>query len=258
MKKGLRILLGIVIVLVLLGVLAFFFVGSIVKAGVEKVGPRVAGVPVHLDSAQLSILGGSGKLKGFVLGNPEGFKTPEAMRVGTIDLAVAPKSIFADKKVVRHIRVEAPELTYETDLKGSNLGKLLENVKGSASQDQAATNKNEQATKTKLQVDEFLITGAIVHVSVNAAMLGGQSASVTLPEIRLTNLGQGPDGITPAELSSKVLSAVLDATTKAVAENVGKVTEGVSEATKALGTTASDQLKKAGSGVSDLLKKKKP
>jgi uncharacterized protein involved in outer membrane biogenesis len=247
-KRIVRILLGLVLLLVIIVVVAFVFIGTIVKTGVEKVGPRVAKVPMKLDSANISVFGGSGTLKGFVIGNPEGYKTPEAIKVGTVSVSIAPASILQAKKHVRSIKVEGPEITYETDLKGSNLGKILDNVSGSAEQDQKAPTKDQQTSKTKLQVDEFIITGGKVHVA--AAMLG--STTVPLPEIHLTKLGEGPDGITPAELSKRVLSAVLDATTKAVAENAGKIPD----AGKALGTGASDQLKKAGSGISDLFKKK--
>ena len=247
-KRIVRLLLGLVLVLVVVAVLAIVFIGTIVKTGVEKVGPRVAKVPVKLDSANISVFGGNGTLKGFVIGNPEGYKTTEAIKVGTVAVSIAPASVLKEKKHVRSIKVEGPEITYETDLKGSNLGKILDNVSGSAEQDQKAPTKDQQTSKTKLQVDEFIISGGKVHVA--ASMLG--SATVPLPTIQLTKLGEGPDGITPAELSKRVLSAVLDATTKAVAENAGKIPD----AGKALGTGASDQLKKAGSGISDLLKKK--
>lgn len=247
-KRIVRILLGLGLVAIVVAVLAIVFLGAIVKTGVEQVGPRVAKVPVKLDSAKISVFGGSGTLNGFVIGNPEGYKTPEAIKVGTVSVSIAPASLLQEKKHVRSIRVEAPEITYETDLKGSNLGKLLDNVSGSAEQDQKAPTKKEQTSKTKLQVDDFLISGGKVHVS--ATMVG--SATVPLPEIHLTKLGEGPDGITPAELSQRVLKAVLDATVKAVAENAGKLPD----AGKALGTGASDQLKKAGSGISDLFKKK--
>lgn len=248
MKKIVRILLGLVLVLVLVGVLAFLFIGTIVKAGVERVGPRVAKVPVTLDGATISLFNGNGELKGFVIGNPEGFKSPEAIKVGSVAIALVPKTILADKVVIRSIKIVAPEITYETDLKGSNLGKILDNVGGSAEQDEKAPTKKEQTTKTKLQVDDIVITGGKVHVA--AALLG--STTVPLPEIHLTNLGQGPDGITPAELSKQVLKAVLDATVKAVVANAGKLPD----AGKALGTGAVDQLKKGGSGIGDLFKKK--
>jgi uncharacterized protein involved in outer membrane biogenesis len=247
-KRFVRILIGLVIIAVVVGAAAIFFLGAIVKAGVEKVGPRVAKVPVKLDGATISLFNGHGKLKGFVVGNPEGYKSSEAIKVDSVAVDLVPRSVLADKVVIRSIKIVAPEITYETDLKGSNLQKILDNVGGSAAQDEQAPTKEQQTTKTKLQVDELLITGGKVHVA--AALVG--SATVPLPEIHLKDLGQGPDGITPAELSKKVLNAVLDATTKAVMANASNLPD----AGKALGTGAVDQLKKAGSGVSDLFKKK--
>jgi uncharacterized protein involved in outer membrane biogenesis len=251
MKKLIRILLVLVILLVVVGVASIFFIGAIVKAGVEKVGPIVAKVPVKLDNAKISLLGGSGQLKGFVIGNPDGFKSAQAIKVGTVSLSLVPSSVLKDKVVIHQIKVESPEITYETDLKGSNLQKILENVQGSAKQDEKAPTKKEQTTKTKLQVDDFVITGA--QVTVAASMLGGQGATIPLPEIHLTNLGTGADGITPAELSQKVLSAVLDATVKAVTENVTKLGKGATDAAGAAATSAIDKLKKS----TDLFKTKK-
>jgi uncharacterized protein involved in outer membrane biogenesis len=247
-KRIVQILLGLVALAVVALILTFIFLGTIVKSGVEKVGPMVTKTPVQLDSANISVFGGSGRLKGFVLGNPEGFRSSNAISVGSVELAVAPASLLGEKKHIRVIKIEGPEITYEAGLSGSNLGKLLENVNGSAEQDKKAPSKEQQTTKTKLQVDELVVTGGKVHVV--ASVLGG--TTVPLPEIRLTELGQGADGITPAELADKVLTAVVNATTKAVAANAGKI----EDAGKALGTSATDQLKKAGSGVSDLFKKK--
>jgi len=251
MKKLIRILLGLVVVLVVLAVIGILFIGGIVKAGVEKVGPRVAKVPVKLDAATIAVFGGSGTLKGLVVGNPPEYtKTPQAFKVGSVSLSLVPSTILKSKVVIRQIKVEQPEIAYEADLKGSNLGKLLDNVKGSASQDEKAPTKDQQTTKTKLQVDDFAIIGA--RVTVATSLLGGQSGTLPLPEIHLSNLGTGPEGITPAELSEKVLSAILNATTKAVAENVSKLSGGA----KALESGAVDQLKKGAGGVSDLFKKK--
>ena len=51
------------------------------------------------------------------------------------------------------------------------------------------------------QVDEFVISGA--KLNVTASVLGGSSVTLPLPEIRLANLGQNPEGITAAELHSE-------------------------------------------------------
>src|SRR6266700_173597 len=106
MKTVIRILLGIVILLVVIAVAAVLFIGMIVKAGVEKVGPRVAKVPVTLDGAKISVFGGSGELKGFVLGNPEGYKSAQAIKVGSMALSLVPSSVLKNKVIIHQIKVD--------------------------------------------------------------------------------------------------------------------------------------------------------
>src|SRR6266567_1769011 len=104
MKK--LIIRGVVALLVLLVVavgLSIYFLGSIVKKGVETVGPQITGTEIKLDSATLSLLSGSGKLKGLLVGNPAGFKTESAIKVGAVSVGIAPGSIFSDKVHVTQI-----------------------------------------------------------------------------------------------------------------------------------------------------------
>src|SRR5213593_604000 len=101
MKKiVIRILLALVILLVLAVVAVGLLLDGAVKRGVETGGPLRTKVAVKLDSVSLSILSGSGKMKGLVVGNPEGFKTPNAIQVGTASVSVSPSSVFSDKIVV--------------------------------------------------------------------------------------------------------------------------------------------------------------
>src|SRR5438445_13352703 len=140
MKK--LIIRGIVVLLVLLVLaigVSIYFLGSIVKKGVETVGRQITKTEIRLDSATLSLLSGSGKLKGLLVGNPQGFKAASAIKVGAVSVGVAPGSVFSDKVHVKEIRVQAPEITFEGGLKGNNLSKLLDNV-------QAATGGSEKTS----------------------------------------------------------------------------------------------------------------
>jgi hypothetical protein len=81
MKKLLvRIAIGLVVLIVLVALGIHFFLDSAVKKGVETLGPKMTKVDVKLDSVSISLLSGSGKIKGLVVGNPEGYKTPHAIR----------------------------------------------------------------------------------------------------------------------------------------------------------------------------------
>jgi hypothetical protein len=177
-----------------------YWLGSVVKRGVESVGSHVAKTDVKLDGATLLLVTGAGTLSGLVVSNPQGFKAESAMTVGSISIAVAPATVFADKVWVREVSVLAPEITFEKGLGASNLARLLDNV-------QTATGGSRPSRK--LQVDDLLISDG--QITFGTAM-------VPLPQIHLTNLGNGPEGITAEELTSKVLTEILQEAIKALAK----------------------------------------
>jgi len=250
MKKVVKILLVLFALLIVALVVAFFSLDRIVKKGVETVGPSVAKVDVKLNNAKLSPFSGSGELKGLIVGNPPGFKTPSAIQVGSVGVKVDPGSVMSDKIVVRSVNVKAPEITFEGGPGGNNLSKILENVQGTEEKP-PATKEEHKGTTKKLQVDDFVISGGKIHVS--ATMLGGKAATMPLPEIHLTNLGQGPEGITPAELTKRVLKEILDGTLKSVSTGVGTMGKEALESVKGAGTGT---VEKATKGIGDLFKKK--
>ncbi len=241
-----------VVILAILGLVAAgLYLDTAIKRGIETVGPTLTKVDVRLDSVNLSLLSGGGKLTGLFVGNPSGYKTPSAIQVGDASLAIAPGSIFSSKVVIRSINVRSPEITLETDLKENNLSKIvanLESATGASSSSGASTDK--KAGK-KLQVDDFLITGGKIHVTVTA--LGGQSATVPLPEIHLSSLGQGPDGITAAELTKLVLQAVEREAVQVAARSVTDLS--AANLTKGLGKTANGAATSVIKGLGGLFKK---
>lgn len=247
-------ILAIVCLIVLVVALALSL-GSIVKKGVETVGPQITKTEMKLDSAVISILSGSGTLKGFLLGNPEGFKTPSAIQAGEVSLGIKPGSVLSDKIQVTHIRVINPQITFEGTLgTQNNLSKILENVEAASGGSSKGTNQPAPASSgasQKLQVDDFLITGAKVNASMT--MLAGKAYTVVIPDIHFTALGTGPDGITAAELTRRVLNEVTAATLKALEKNMGDITKG---ATDVLSKEATNALDKATKSVGDLFNKK--
>jgi hypothetical protein len=254
MKKLLiKVLIGL-LVLVIVAILAIgFFLDSAVKRGVETVGPMLTQVEVKLDGVNLSLLSGSGTIKGLRVGNPDGYKTPTAINVGTASLAVQPGSVLGDKIIIKSIIVQAPEITFETDLKGNNLSKILANVEAATggSGKQPAETKPSGGASKKLQVDDFLISGGKINVSVTA--LGGKSMTVPLPDIHLTALGTGPEGITAGELTKVVLKEIEKSAVQASSAAVADLSKQADALAKDLGKAATD---KATKSIGDLFKKK--
>ncbi|MFN7138479.1 MAG: hypothetical protein ACK4UN_03980, partial [Limisphaerales bacterium] len=170
MKKLIRI--GILLaVLVVVGAVALFFsLNSIVKASFEKVGPLVTKTEVKLERANLSPFSGNGELHGLVVGNPPGYQTPSAIKVKVIDINLDLNSVPSDVVLVKSVVIEAPEITFEGSLTGSNIKKLLENISAVAASDTAGTSKPAEGGK-KLKIESLTIRNAKVNMSMKG--LGG-------------------------------------------------------------------------------------
>jgi hypothetical protein len=242
-------------------VAAHFFLDGAIKKSVETFGPEFTKVSVKLDSANVILFSGSGSIKGLVVGNPEPYKSPTSISLGVASLAIDPASLISDKIVINSINIQSPEVTFETDLKGNNLNKILANVQAATGGDQKsapADKSMSSGSSKKLQVNDFLMKGGKIHVTVTS--LGGRSTSVPLPEIHLKNLGTGPDGITAAELTklvigeieSKAVTAAEPVVNDLIKEGATVITKDLGKAANGAATNAADKITK---GIGNLFKK---
>lgn len=248
-----KILLRVLIVLVVLVAAAVLVVGlfldSIVKKGVETVGPQITKVDVKLNSVSLSLFSGSGTIKGLVVGNPEGYKAPQAISIGLASMAVSPGSLLSDKIVVRSLRLESPEITFEGGPVKNNLKQILDNVNASTGGETSSEETKSTKPGKKIEVDDFVITGAKVHV-------GTGGTTLSLPEIHLTDLGKGSDGITAGDLTKRVLNELISKTLSTVAGSAGHLGKEATKAAESAGKNAAEAVGNATKGLKDLFKKK--
>ena len=221
---------------------------SLIKEGVETLGPEATGAPVTVDAVSISLLGGGAKLTGLKVGNPRGYKTPSAMKVGRASVVIRAASLLADKLHIRSFELDSPEVTLEASLAGSNLSAIMANI-------EAYVQKTRDRTKPsrKLQVDRLAVTGAKLNMGV--PLSGGKTIAVTLPDIQLADLGAGPEGITGAELAQRVFREILNAATRAASGTVGRGAEALGSVVQGAGKKAGDALDQAAQGLGSLLKK---
>ena len=256
-KLVVRLIILLLLLLVIAAIGVHLFLDGAVKRAVETFGPKLTKVDVKLEAVNVSLLSGSGKITGLLVGNPEGYKSPSAIRVGMASVALKPASLLSDKIVVQTINLQGPEVTFETDLTQNNLSKILANLKetsggGRGAKEPAPAQEGKPAKK--LQVDDFLVTGGKIHVVVSA--LSGKSANVPLPEIHLKDLGKDAGGITPADLTMKAFEALEAAAVKAAASAVLDLQKGAVILSNDAGKTASNTVNKATKSIGDLFKKK--
>lgn len=260
MKKPLIVVTTVIVLVTFVGALLIWsYLDDWVASGVRTLGPKITQTKVDVDSVKLSPSTGTGTIKGFVVGNPAPYQEPFAFRLGEGTLSVDPASLTGNKVVVKSIQLNGPEITFEGGLQDNNLKRLLANMDSFTSSEKSQPSASSGSSK-KLQVDEISVNDAKVHVKLTGvAALAGAGTTVVIPNVRITGLGTGPDGITPAEVSRRILDEVVKQVGPAVAAKVGGLNPATVEAIKgAAAKSAGDALGGAASqGLDTLLKKKK-
>jgi uncharacterized protein involved in outer membrane biogenesis len=248
MKKWiLRIILASGTVAVLAVFAAFYFLNDLVKGGVETVGPQLTKGEMRLAKANLSPFSGKAQLSGLFVGNPQGWKTDSAIKVGDIQMALDVRSALSDVVVIESIQIDGPEITYEGGLGGSNIGKILENIEAFAGGSGDKTAAPSSSSSKKFRVKDIQIRGAKVHLSTAGL---GKAITVPLAELRLQNIGTDGEGVTAAQLSRDILKPLLASVTQAAAESAANISGQLKDATK-----ATEQINKTTRGITDLFKK---
>ena len=218
-----KILIAGVVGVVAIAAIAFFTLsnlGPIVKKTVNTVGPKVTKTNVSVADVGVSLFGGSATIKDFFLGNPKGFKSAQAMKVGSVSVDIDEKTITANPVVIHKIEIIAPEITYEKKSGTDNFQTLLKNIRGSAKSEKKAQGK---ASAKDGQGKKVVINNVIVKngkVNLTMAALGGKEISAPLPDIHLKDIGKDNQGATPAEAFEKIFSTLYSSIT---AESVTQV-----------------------------------
>jgi hypothetical protein len=245
--KKLLIILGSLLALMLIGgVIASFFLGSIVTKGVNTFAPKVTGTPVTLESASISPFTGSGTLNGLVVGNTPAWKSPKAFSFAKVHVSVAPLSLVGDRIIVKEVLIDGPEFVYETNFVRDNIKDLLANIDKFTREmigETPATPAEQPAPAggkpLKFEVKKFRLQNVKVTVGV-----GGAALTLPLPPITLTDLGTAEGGITPDQIATKVLTNVLGEITTAVGDSLLKGGNKGGEATTNAAKAATEGLKK--------------
>ncbi len=229
LKKMIGKVISLIVLLVIVGVLLVVLSpAKMIRKGVTAYGPKMTQTSIELSEIDVSWFSGKGTLKGVVIGNPEGYKADSAIEVPVATVAIRPTTMFKKKLVIKSIEMDGPFITYEGKLSGSNLNKIQENIDEFVDNIKGLTGKSGDESKPsggkKLQVDEIVIRNAKVKLALT--VLGGKGTSVNLPELRLTGLGQGEEGVTGPEVLKAVWNAVVKATTEKVTGIAGGIGEG--------------------------------
>lgn len=242
MKKALLVLgLGGLIVLIALYIGVAYFLGSIVKTGVNSLGPKLTQSKVELVGATLSPLTGSGTLSGLTVGNPAGWSDGNAFSLGKVHVDVEPLSIFGDHVVINEIIIDEPVFNYETKIVASNIKDLLKNIEKFTGGG-GKTAETKEGKPIRFVVKKFRLTNAKATLG-----LGATAVPVPLPPASLDNIGVDRGGITADQLASEIMTSVLGSIVSGTANALGQIGS-------ASGSMTVEQVKEAAKNAGDAIK----
>jgi len=254
---------AIVVIIVIVLVVGLSNLGPIIKKAVNTYGPQITKTEVKLGDVGISLFSAEAELKDFFLGNPRGFKSPQAMSVKSIYVNVDEKSITGNTIIIDRIEVAAPEITYEKISGTDNFQTILKNVEKAVGADKAAEKPVEKVKEDegkKILIKNFIVTDGKVNLAMS--MLGDKTLSANLPDIHLKDIGQKNGGASPAEAFKEIFAALyakikspavtdvfnngieeLSAGARVAADEAQKQLETVSESAKEQVKATTDKLK---------------
>ena len=243
-QKLIKICSTILIALAVVLLLVLWQIDRVVATSTRTIGSMLTGTKVDVKDVTIRPLLGLVKLKGFSVGNPEGFLNPEAIHVENFHVDAGMKSLFSDKMEVEHLEITGVEINFEYTLsQGSNLDVILKNVekatgadKKKTQADKADTQKEEKAPAKQVVIRKLILKDA--KVTVSSGMLKTNMVIPLLP-IEMENVGEGKD---LAGTISEVLTRIITDIGKVITSAGSGIVSGLDSAADATGKTINKTL----------------
>ena len=206
-----KLVTALVVLAAIAGAAVFWLSGNLdglIKNAITSYGSAMTQATVSVGAVRIAPADGKGTISDLLIGNPQGFKTAHALKVGRIDVEIDIGSVPKEVIVVRRIAIQGPDVSYEKGDATTNFDAIQKNIAAYLGRSDGKKDGR------KLIVEELTIRDPKVQAS--AAFMAGKTVSVPLPDITLKNLGKAKGGITPGELGQEVATALKAKLTGAV------------------------------------------
>jgi len=261
LKRYQKVLLILLVIVVVAAVTLNSILSAVIAKSIRTVGPLATGTKVEIESVSVRLFRGRIELNNFIVGNPEGFSSKDALALKKLVFEVKPSSLLSDKIRVEELRIDGVAVSYEPSLQfKSNLGVIETNVNnfvarlsGGAKKDDSAATTAPAPEKKKKQILVKILS--VRNVEVSVATL----PAVPLPDIQIENIGEGkPLGDTVTEFFNELLKSIGklggDAG-KLIGATASQLGDVATSAGKNLGDSAGKAAGSVVEGISNLWKK---
>ena len=263
-KKLRRLIIKLVVIIVLVLIIliagGILFIDHIVKIGIEKGVPAVLGDDIAASVNHLHIEPFNARVEvgDLIIGNPEGFSTEYAFKLGEVVADIDLGTVTKDKIHIEHLRLKDIDVIFEQPLKSrSNLKEILSRLEKKEKEEkekpkEEKKEKKESKEKT-FQIDKLEIENVGVTLKVSIGPKLPAHFSITPIE----NLGVEGDGITATDLAYVILGAIIEETFKldAVSDVLSAAGEAITGAVSNVTGAAKETASNAVNNVSDAANK---
>lgn len=236
-NRKIQVVSALVAVAVLAAVV-YCVAGGRLERMVEAIASQSLRTDVEISRIAIGFSDKSITVRGVRIRNPEGFTVQNALVIGKIRIAA--DALTSDTITFNEVAVEGLEVTYELAGAKTNLGALQGSLKRpaqSAPQEKAAPAKDVVIKKLEITKGQL-----IPAISVAGK---GASAPLSLPDIRMTNVGGKDRALSASRAINLVLSEIISTAARTASkEGLLKGTaETVKSATQGAATKAGDKVK---------------
>lgn len=258
-KKTSKIWMTVAVVLILLiAVISLgikFYGGSMVKTGIETIGPKVLQVPVRVESVNLWTLAGKLEMKNLEVDNPEGYEHAQLLKMGFAHIKLNVKSLLTDTVEMEKMEFDGIELVMEQKGLTNNLQQILNSLpKTEEKPKDSASGKN-------LVIKDLYVSNVAVKIKLLPVPGKADTLTLKLTPIHMTDIGKDKK-VDTGELMAKVLKAIAGGIAEQgkdilPTEMIGPLAGSIHEAGKQILETGQDVIKQGadvGKGVGDAVK----
>ena len=252
----LKALFWLVLLLIIALMCVYYYLGSIVKEGINRYVPPITGTTASVQSVNLSLLKGQIEVKNLQIGNPKGFSSNDIFSVGDVLVSFEPKSVLTDKIIIKSVVISGTKVSaemknlYSVD---SNISALQNNINKYLGTDMKKPEKKESADKKssdkKVVIKDLKIKDTSLSLGVS-----GQTVTIPLPDIHKTGIGEDKKEKSFAQIFADILNMISLESVKGVATAATDLTKKGLKGAKDAISGGADAVGGAAKSVSDGIK----
>lgn len=230
MKKGLGILLILLVVIAAVTWYLLSGAGDFIRAQIEQQGSDYLDTKVSVAQVELALTDGRMSISGLTVQNPKGFSSDNAVSVSNITLDLG--EVLNEPYVIQNVSVNAPEILYEVDASGSgNLLALKNNLAANLPKsDDTPPPESTDGANPLVIVDNVTVSNVRLKLNFEQLSTGDlnieqKAYEVTLPTFNAGSIGK-PNGLPADQVGAAIVNKMLDNVTAAAkAEAKKRLTE---------------------------------